>query len=133
MSDYVVSAADGDLGDVTMSIVGEVNAELSDNLRDAAHEGGAAARTYLRGNAPRRTGRFRRSWKSKNRDDEAGSYSSTVYSTMYGLTHLLTDGHDIYTSRGGPYGRVSPAHPVGFMQAACEAGREAMERKAGLR
>lgn len=130
MADYTVTPGDG-LADATASAIGDVNSFLDEELRSAIADAGEASASYLNANAPRDTGAFARSWKHREHED-LGHYTSEVYSPRRSLTHLLTDGHEIYNQHGGPYGHVGPAKPVGFADEARRRGIEALERGLGV-
>lgn len=110
-----------------------VNADLDANLQDAVHSGADASRSYLRANSPRESGKYARSW-SVDREDRDGHHKAVVHAQapFYRVTHLLMDGHESRNQYGGPYRRVGPAKPEGYMDAAVEQGRQVAERKAGV-
>ena len=131
MADYVLDASDDDLTEVSVTIVEEFNSMFERELADGLAEAGKVATERLHTTAPRDTGAYARSFRHREIDDGAGHMESLVTTRRHPLTHLLTGGHDIYTSRGGPYGHVGPAHPEGFLEDAAKAGLDALERRIG--
>ena len=75
----------------------------SDVLKKEIQEAGKVAKQQIEQTAPRRTGRYAKSWSVKKTDETSNSMQVTVHSrNRYMLTHLLENGH---AKRGG--GRVS--------------------------
>jgi hypothetical protein len=131
--DLVISAENGfDFALVTGSAIDDFNAAEDARLKTAVASGAAAARTSLRGDSPKDTGEYSRSW-AVDSSDEDGEHVAVVYNRGRGpLTHLLVDGHESYNQYGGPYGRVGPAQPEGYMERAYERGLKVIERKLGV-
>ena len=82
----------------------EEYAELAaDVLKKEIQEAGKTAKTQIEQTAPRRTGRYAKSWAVKKVSETSNSLEVTVHSkNRYMLTHLLENGH---AKRGG--GRVA--------------------------
>ena len=82
----------------------EEYAELAaDVLKKEVQEAGKVAKTQIEQTAPRRTGRYAKSWAVKKISETSNSLEVTVHSkNRYMLTHLLENGH---AKRGG--GRVA--------------------------
>ena len=88
----------------------EEYAELTaDVLKKEIQEAGKLAKTQISQTAPRKTGRYAKSWAVKKISETSNSLEVTVHSkNRYMLTHLLENGH---AKRGG--GRVAAicCHP----------------------
>ena len=82
----------------------EEYAELAaDVLKKEVQEAGKTAKQQIEQTAPRRTGRYAKSWAVKKVSETSNSLEVTVHSrNRYMLTHLLENGH---AKRGG--GRVA--------------------------
>ena len=82
----------------------EEYAELTaDVLKKEIQEAGKLAKTQISQTAPRKTGRYAKSWAVKKISETSNSLEVTVHSkNRYMLTHLLENGH---AKRGG--GRVA--------------------------
>lgn len=132
METSIVSAAGDGLYEAVAQFVGDVLAEVDEDVREGVRAAGAAALDHLRGNSPKDTGEYARSWGQTVEETGYGHVSVEVGNTRGQLTHLLTDGHDIYTSRGGPYGRVGPADPQGYLEEAFERGKRALGDRTGI-
>ena len=129
--DYRVDASDGGIADATISALEDLNDELAKELGAAVKKGGSAARTYLRGNSPKATGEYAKGWATRSSESD-GHYESVVYNASKpSLTHLLTGGYEkvLWGHRTG--GRVGPAQPEGFVEAAYERGMSVIERELG--
>ena len=100
----------------------EEYAELAaDVLKKEIQEAGKTAKTQIEQTAPRRTGRYAKSWAVKKTRETSDSIELVVHSkTRYQLTHLLEFGH---AKRNG--GRVA-ARP--HLAAAEQAGIEQLTR-----
>lgn len=78
-------------------------------------------RNQIGATAPKRTGKYAKSWKTKNTKETSTELQVTVYSpTRYMLAHLLENGH---AKRGG--GRVKA---IPHIKPAEEAGEEQLVR-----
>ena len=79
-------------------------AELTaDVLKKEIQEAGKVAKQQISQTAPRKTGRYAKSWAVKKISETSNSLEVTVHSkNRYMLTHLLENGH---AKRGG--GRVA--------------------------
>lgn len=82
----------------------EEYAELAaDVLKKEIQEAGKTAKKQIEATAPRKTGRYAKSWAVKKVSETSNSLEVTVHSrNRYMLTHLLENGH---AKRGG--GRVA--------------------------
>ena len=75
----------------------------ADVLKKEIQAAGKAAKQQISQTAPRRTGRYAKSWSVKKVSETSNSMELTVHSkNRYMLTHLLENGH---AKRGG--GRVA--------------------------
>ncbi len=75
----------------------------ADVLKKEIQAAGKAAKQQISQTAPRRTGRYAKSWSVKKVSETSNSMEITVHSKdRYMLTHLLENGH---AKRGG--GRVA--------------------------
>lgn len=79
-------------------------AELADSaMKKAVRKTAKTVKEEISANAPKRTGRYAKSWATKKTKENSHSLEMTVYSKdRYQLAHLLEKGH---AKRGG--GRVS--------------------------
>lgn len=93
----------------------------SEGVRTAVKSAAKTVRDEIKAGAPARSGKYKKSWTTKNTDETASSLEVTVYSkNRYQIAHLLEHGH---AKRGG--GRVG-AQP--HIAAAEELGIEQLER-----
>ena len=101
----------------------EEYAELAaDVLKKEIQEAGKTAKTQIEQTAPRRTGRYAKSWAVKKTKESATALEVTVYSpTRYMLAHLLEHGH---AKRGG--GRVAA---IPHIAPAEQRGADELERE----
>lgn len=75
----------------------------TDTVKDAVKDSAKTVKKEIQENAPKRTGRYKKSWTSKKTAENSNSMTVTVYSKdRYQIAHLLEHGH---AKRGG--GRVS--------------------------
>ena len=92
-----------------------------DVLKKEIQEAGKTAKKQIEQTAPKRTGRYAKSWAVKKVSETSSSLEVTVHSrNRYMLTHLLENGH---AKRGG--GRVAA---IPHIAPAEEAAAEALER-----
>lgn len=92
-----------------------------DVLKKEIQEAGKTAKKQIEQTAPRRTGRYAKSWVVKKVSETSSSLEVTVHSrNRYMLTHLLENGH---AKRGG--GRVAA---IPHIAPAEEAAAESLER-----
>ncbi len=100
MSNQTVSI--DQMADVIMEGLQEYADLATDDMKTAVKKAGNTVKTEISETAPRRTGKYARSWKTKNTKETSTEIQVTVYSpTRYMLAHLLENGH---AKRGG--GRV---------------------------
>ena len=107
----------------------EEYAELAaDVLKKEIQEAGKTAKKQIEATAPRRTGRYAKSWAVKKVSESSNSLEVTVHSkNRYMLTHLLENGH---AKRGG--GRVAAIpHIAPAEEAAVQSLEQNIERELG--
>ena len=107
----------------------EEYAELTaDVLKKEIQEAGKLAKNQISQTAPRKTGRYAKSWAVKKISETSNSLEVTVHSrNRYMLTHLLENGH---AKRGG--GRVAAIpHIAPAEEAAVQALERNIERELG--
>ena len=75
----------------------------TDTVKDAVKDVSKTVKKDIQANAPKRTGRYKKSWVVKKTAESSNSLTMTVYSKdRYQIAHLLEHGH---AKRGG--GRVA--------------------------
>ena len=116
MSNQTVSIEQ--MADAIMEGLQEYADLATDDMKAAVKKAGNTVKTQINATAPKRTGKYAKSWKAKNTRETSTELQVTVYSpTRYMLAHLLENGH---AKRGG--GRVkaiphiAPAEAVGEEQ-----------------
>ena len=93
----------------------------ADVLKKEVQEAGKTAKKQIEQTAPRKTGRYAKSWAVKKVSETSNSLEVTVHSrNRYMLTHLLENGH---AKRGG--GRV---RAIPHIAPAEEVAAESLER-----
>ena len=82
-------------------------AELAvDEMKSAVKKSAKTVKDEIGQNAPERTGKYAKSWKTKTTKESANELEITVYSpSRYMLAHLLENGH---AKRGGGRVRAIP-------------------------
>lgn len=72
-------------------------AELAaDKMKSAVQKAAKLAKTEISANAPKDTGTYQKSWKTKKTFENSQSLQMTVYSSnRYQLAHLLEKGHQL--------------------------------------
>lgn len=111
-----------DLANVVMEGLQEYADLATDSMKAAVKKAGNTVKTDITANAPERTGRYAKSWRTKTTKESATALEVTVYSpTRYMLAHLLEHGH---AKRGG--GRVAA---IPHIAPAEQRGREELERE----
>ena len=83
----------------------------ADEMKIAVKKAGETTRKDIRTNAPAKTGKYAKSWRSKTTKEDSSSLQVTVYSpSRYRIAHLLEHGH---AKRGGgrvkAYPHIAPA------------------------
>ena len=94
----------------------------TEDMKKAVKQAGSTVRKEIQQTAPKDTGAYAKSWRTKTTKETASTMEVTVYSpSKYMLAHLLEHGH---AKRGG--GRVA-AKP--HIAAAEEKGEAELERE----
>ena len=90
----------------------------TDTVKDAVKDASKTVKKEIQANAPKQTGRYKKSWTVKKTGEDSKSLQVTVHSkNRYQIAHLLEHGH---AKRGG--GRVAarphiaPAEENGIRQ-----------------
>ena len=111
-----------DLANEVMGGLQEYADLATDSMKAAVKKAGNTVKTDITVNAPERTGKYAKSWRTKTTKESATALEVTVYSpTRYMLTHLLEHGH---AKRGG--GRVAA---IPHIAPAEQRGAEELERE----
>ena len=91
------------LADTVMQGLTEYADLATEDLKKSVKKAATSVRKDISENAPKRTGKYAKSWATKRTKETANSLEMTVYSKdRYQLAHLLEHGH---AKRGG--GRVA--------------------------
>lgn len=78
----------------------------TEDMKEAVTETAKDVKNEVKANAPKKTGRYRKSWAAKKTKENATALEITVHSRKrYMLTHLLENGH---AKRGGGRTRAFP-------------------------
>jgi len=106
------------LADEVMKGLQEYADLATDDLKDDVQKAAKTVQTQIKNTAPRKTGKYAKSWSAKKTKETSDSIEYTVHSrNRYQIAHLLENGH---AKRGG--GRVAaiphiaPAEKVGEEQ-----------------
>ena len=92
-----------DLADEVMKGLKDYAQLAVDDLKTAIKNAGETVKDEIEKTAPKKTGKYRKSWAVKKTNETSDSIKVVVHSkTHYRLTHLLENGH---AKRGG--GRVA--------------------------
>ena len=103
----------------------EYNKLSTEVVKTAVTKVGNAVKNDIGANAPRKSGRYAKSWRTKKTKETSTELQVTVYSpSRYMLAHLLEHGH---AKRGGGRVRAIP-HIAPAEEAAEEALRKDIER-----
>ena len=103
----------------------EYNKLSAEVVKTAVTKAGNAVKKDIGANAPKKTGRYAKSWRTKKTKETSTELQVTVYSpTRYMLAHLLEHGH---AKRGGGRVRAIP-HIAPAEEAAEETLRKDIER-----
>lgn len=93
----------GDLSAEVMRQLSEYAELTTEGMKEAVQKAGKTVQKEIKGNAPKRTGAYSKSWTVKKTGESSRSLQVTVHSrNRYQLAHLLEFGH---AKRGG--GRVA--------------------------
>ena len=98
MTEAKVSAED--LGDAIMEALEEYKDLAASELKEAVADAAKGVRDQIKDTAPRKTGKYAKSWRDRKTKETADSVEYTVYSpSRYRIAHLLENGHA--TRNGG--------------------------------
>lgn len=110
------------MADAIMKELNDYANAASDDMKSAVQKAAKTVKTEIQAGAPVRSGKYKKSWATKNTAESSNKLEITVYSrNRYQIAHLLEHGH---AKRGG--GRVS-ARP--HIAAAEAAGIEQLEQE----
>jgi hypothetical protein len=106
------------LAEAVMEGLTEYNKLATDTVKKAVKKAGNTVKNEIKGSAPRKSGKYAASWRTKTTKESSTSLQVTVYSpSRYMLAHLLEHGH---AKRGGGRVRaiphIAPAEAVGEQQ-----------------
>lgn len=106
------------LAEAVMEGLTEYNKLAADTVKKAVKKAGNTVKNDIKGSAPRKSGKYASSWRTKTTKESSTSLQVTVYSpSRYMLAHLLEHGH---AKRGGGRVRaiphIAPAEAVGEQQ-----------------
>ena len=87
------------LADAIMDGLKEYADLATDTVKDAVKDVSKTVKKGIQANAPKRTGRYKKSWTVKKTAESSNSLTMTVHSKdRYQIAHLLEHGH---AKRGG--------------------------------
>ena len=82
------------LADAIMDGLKEYADLATDTVKDAVKDVSKTAKKGIQANAPKRTGRYKKSWTVKKTAESSNSLTMTVHSKdRYQIAHLLEHGH----------------------------------------
>ena len=94
------------LADTVMKGMEEYAKLAAEDLKKDVQKAGKTVKQQIESTAPKKTGKYSKSWAVKKTRETSDSIQIVVHSKRYQLTHLLEFGH---ARRGG--GRTVPAIP----------------------
>lgn len=95
-----------DLGKEVMKQLQNYGQLAAEDAKKCVRETGKYVKKEIKANAPKRTGKYKKSWAARDTAETSVSLQQTVYSpSRYMLTHLLEKGH---AKRGGGRVRAIP-------------------------
>ena len=114
-----------ELAEVIEEQLEEYAAVTAETLKTAVQHAGNTAKAAIKDTAPKNTGKYAKSWRTKKTQESADSIQVTVYSpSRYQIAHLLEHGH---AKRGGGRVRaiphIAPAEELAEEQLMAELGR----------
>ena len=114
-----------DLANEVMEGLQEYADLATDSMKAAVKKTGNTVKTDISANAPERTGRYAKSWRTKTTRESSSALEITVYSpTRYMLAHLLEHGHAMRNGgRVAAKVHIAPAEQDGIEQLETEIGR----------
>ena len=97
----------------------------ADDLKADVQKAGKTVKQQIESTAPKKTGKYAKSWAVKKTRETSDSIRVVVYSKRYQLTHLLEFGHAM---RGGgrtrAFPHIAPAEQAGIEQLARDIERD---------
>lgn len=97
-----------DLAKAVMDELQTYEASATAAAKDAVRKVAKDCRTNISNSAPKESGKYSKSWRTKEEYNSATELRIRVYSTKYQLTHLLEYGHDKWLWGHYTGGRVDP-------------------------
>ena len=98
-----------ELADAVADIMADVKDICAEQLKETVIQAGKDTAKEIKATAPKKTGKYAKSWRSRTTKETADGLQVTVYSpSRYMLAHLLEFGH---AKRGG--GRVEGIEHIG--------------------
>ena len=106
------------LADAVMEGLEEYNKLATDKVKAAVKKAGTTVRKEISSTAPRKSGRYADSWRTKTTAESSTSMQVTVYSpSRYMLAHLLEHGHALRNGgRARAFPHIAPAEEAGEKQ-----------------
>ena len=106
------------LADTVMKGLQEYKDLATEDLKKDVQKAAKTVQDQIKNTAPKKTGRYAKSWTSKKTKETSDSIEYTVHSkNRYQLTHLLENGH---AKRGGgrvrAFPHIAPAETAGTEQ-----------------
>ena len=90
---------------------------VADDLKKDVQKAGKTVKQQIESTAPKKTGKYSKSWAVKKTRETSDSIQIVVHSKRYQLTHLLEFGH---AKRGGgrtrAFPHIAPAEQAGIEQ-----------------
>ena len=82
------------MADAIMEELEKYSKLAASDMKKAINEAGKTAKKEIEKNAPKRTGKYKRSWRIKKMKETSDSLEITVHSKdRYQIAHLLENGH----------------------------------------
>ena len=106
------------LADAVMEELTEYNRLAEETMKKAVTKAGQTVRKEIQADAPVKSGKYAKSWRTKKTKESSRALEVTVYSpSRYMLAHLLEHGH---AKRGGgrtrAFPHIAPAEEAGEKQ-----------------
>ena len=105
------------LADTVMKGIEEYAKLAAEDLKKDVQKAGKTVKQQIESTAPKKTGKYSKSWAVKKTRETSDSIQIVVHSKRYQLTHLLEFGH---AKRGGgrtrAFPHIAPAEQAGIEQ-----------------
>lgn len=105
------------LADTVMKGLEDYAKLAADDLKADVQKAGKTVKQQIENTAPKKTGKYAKSWAAKKTSETSDSIQVVVHSKRYQLTHLLEFGH---AKRGGgrtrAFPHIAPAEQTGIEQ-----------------